>query len=130
MLTLNPTSRRTHSALTLAVLLGSAVFLWGLGYKLSLYQTVVSHHSEPAARLLSQKERPVPILPLDGLFRSGKAPHHPGPQTSSPTDLAQLGRVHLEVVGTPGALPRPSTPLSPPPSRITRSSPRAPPVSA
>jgi hypothetical protein len=132
VLTLNPTSRRRPSALTLAVLLGCAVFLWGLGYKLSLYQPVVSRHSEPAARLLSQKERPVPVLHLDRLFRSGKALHHPGPQTFAPTDLARLDPIHLAAAAAaaPRALTRPSTPLSQQPSRITRSTPRAPPASA
>jgi hypothetical protein len=114
----------------LAVLLGSAVFLWGLGYKLSLYQPVAAHHSEPAARLLSQKERPAAVLHVDRLLRGGKSPHHPGPQTFSPTDMARLDHLHLEVAGEPGALTRPSTPLPQQPQRITGSSPRAPPIGA
>lgn len=130
MLTLNPTSRRRPSSLTLAVLLGSAVFFWGLGYKLSLYQPAAATHSEPAARLLSQKERPAPVLHLDRLFRSGKALHHPSPRILSPTDLARLDPVQLEASGTPAALAGPSTSSPPLPQRITRSSPRAPPIGA
>lgn len=130
VLTLNPTSRRRPSALTLAVLLGTAVFMWGLGYKLSLYQPVAVHPTEPAARLLSQKERPAPVLPLEGLFRSGKAPHRAVPPTLSPTDLARLDPIHLEAAAAPGALPRPSTPLPQQPQRIIGSGPRAPPLGA
>ncbi len=114
----------------LAVLLGTAVFMWGLGYKLSLYQSVAVHHAEPAARLLSQKERPAPVVPLEGLFRSSKAPHRAAPHTLSPTDLAQLDHGHLDVAGAPLDLSRPSTPLPQQPQRITGSSPRAPPIGA
>ena len=42
-----------------AVLLGFAVFFWGLGYKLSLYDLPDSPSTHIAqAKLLSQKERP------------------------------------------------------------------------
>ena len=42
-----------------AALLGFAVFFWGLGYKLSLYDLPDSPSTHiPQAKLLSQKERP------------------------------------------------------------------------
>jgi hypothetical protein len=48
------------------LMLAMAVFVWGLQYKLSLYhgKDAVSH-SAPAAKLLSEKERPVTALALD-----------------------------------------------------------------
>jgi hypothetical protein len=41
------------------VTLGAAVFVWGLSYKLSLYDPPqASSHQMPAAKLLSSRERP------------------------------------------------------------------------
>jgi hypothetical protein len=60
VLTLDRTTRHRHPLLVLAAMLGLAVFLWGLQYKLSLYHSVTIHHATPKAKLLSQRERPVP----------------------------------------------------------------------
>jgi hypothetical protein len=48
------------------LMLAMAVFVWGLQYKLSLYhgKDAVAH-SAPAAKLLSEKERPVTAVSLD-----------------------------------------------------------------
>ena len=56
----NVTRRRFSQFMALAaVLLGFAVFVWGLGYKLSLYDLPGSPSTHMAqAKLLSQKERP------------------------------------------------------------------------
>jgi len=55
------------------VLLGLAVFLWGLGYKLSLYDLPSNPSTHMAqAKLLSQKERPSATQGLEQF--SPKAP--------------------------------------------------------
>jgi hypothetical protein len=60
-----------------AVLLGLAVFFWGLGYKLSLYDLPGSASTHLAqAKLLSQKERPPAAQALEQF--SPKAPQPPG----------------------------------------------------
>ena len=49
--------RHRHPAWTLALLLAVAVSCWGIHYKVSLYHPAVQQRC-PAAKLLSQKERP------------------------------------------------------------------------
>jgi hypothetical protein len=66
---MNPrVTRRKFSELMAlaAVLLGLAVFFWGLGYKLSLYNLPGSPSTHMAqAKLLSQKERPAAAQGLE-----------------------------------------------------------------
>jgi len=64
-------TRRAKPALFL-VMLALAVFGWGLHYKLSLYRSR-SHLARPAqaAKLLSQKERPVSGLQVERLLSRG-----------------------------------------------------------
>lgn len=73
---MNPrVTRRKFSELMAlaAVLLGLAVFFWGLGYKLSLYDLPSSPSTQMAqAKLLSQKERPPAAQGLEQF--STKAP--------------------------------------------------------
>jgi hypothetical protein len=73
---MNPrVTRRKFSELMAlaAVLLGLAVFFWGLGYKLSLYDLPGSPSTHMAqAKLLSQKERPPAAQGLEQF--STKAP--------------------------------------------------------
>jgi hypothetical protein len=71
LLTSDTTTRRRMPALVVILLLAFAVSFWGLQYKLSLYHARVAHPAAPAAKLLSQKERPLAnrlleILPLSG----------------------------------------------------------------
>ena len=54
---LNPKLRQRLPAWTIALLLAVAVSFWGIGYKVSLYHPAVQR-TYPAAKLLSQKERP------------------------------------------------------------------------
>ncbi|HXE08121.1 MAG TPA: hypothetical protein VN612_09500 [Acidobacteriaceae bacterium] len=49
----------------IALLLAFAVSVWGLHYKLSLYQPSASKAHAPAAKLLSQKERPAAAVYLE-----------------------------------------------------------------
>jgi hypothetical protein len=72
MLTLNPTTRRWYHIPALAVILGLAVFLWGLHYKLSLYGSVASQHATPAVKLLSPKEHTVPSGQIERRLGSGQ----------------------------------------------------------
>jgi hypothetical protein len=73
---MNPrvTRRKFSELMALAtVLLGLAVFFWGLGYKLSLYDLPGSPSTHMAqAKLLSQKERPPAAQGLEHF--STKAP--------------------------------------------------------
>lgn len=46
-------------------MLALAVCLWGTHYKLSLYHPSAAHQG-PAAKLLSQKERPVASVQIEG----------------------------------------------------------------
>lgn len=52
-------------------MLAFAVSLWGLQYKLSLYHARVAQPAAPAAKLLSQKERPLANRLLERLPPSG-----------------------------------------------------------
>lgn len=65
---LNNSSGNRHRAVLLPLgllMLSMAVFGWGLQYKLSLYQGKDSiTHLTPAAKLLSQKERPAMVQVL------------------------------------------------------------------
>jgi len=70
-----------HPSIRLSILfftLGVSVFFWGLGYKLSLYEThAASIHRIPQAKLLSREEdgNAREALP-DGLVRPPLAPVH------------------------------------------------------
>jgi len=68
----NKTNRQQLPALLLVLLLGFAVFLWGMRYKLSLYQSDAAQRAVPAAKLLSQKERPVSSDKLANSFIAGQ----------------------------------------------------------
>jgi hypothetical protein len=73
----NLTRRKVSQLMALAaVLLGVAVFVWGLGYKLSLYDLPGSPSTHMAqAKLLSQKERPPAARGLERF--SASAPQFP-----------------------------------------------------
>lgn len=59
--------RHRWLAWTIALLLAFAVSGWGLHYKLSLYSSTALKGRGPAAKLLSQKERPVAASQLEQL---------------------------------------------------------------
>ena len=71
MLKVQSTSRHTAQTLILGVL-GIAVFVWGLHYRISLYQSEVAQRSVPAARLFSQKQRAVLGTPPEKRLRQGR----------------------------------------------------------
>jgi hypothetical protein len=71
MLKFQSTPRHTAQTLILGVL-GLAVFVWGLHYKISLYQSEAAQRSVPAARLFSQKERPVAGTQMEKRLRPGQ----------------------------------------------------------
>ena len=74
--TIDMTTRRTPPALFFVLMLAFAVCFWGLHYKLSLYHFRTAAHG-PAAKLLTQKERPSSNH-LDSAYPAS-------PQTQSPT---------------------------------------------
>jgi hypothetical protein len=51
--------------------LAFAVFAWGLHYKLSLYRSAEIRQHQPAAKLLSQKERPSAVMQMECLLHHG-----------------------------------------------------------
>jgi hypothetical protein len=52
-------------------MLAFTVFFWGLHYKLSLYRSEATQHRQAAAKLLSQKERPLAGIEIDRLVLHG-----------------------------------------------------------
>ena len=80
LLTSDTTTRRRLPAWAVIVMLAFAVSFWGLQYKLSLYQTVAAHPAAPAAKLLSQKERPPASQHLERLLLSSRS-FGKGPRT-------------------------------------------------
>jgi hypothetical protein len=77
---INSPNRRAPIVTAIAVLfLAFSVLGWGTGYKLSLYDSPGNQsRAIPAAKLLSQKERPSPPQVVDGLL-----PESPNHQPSS-----------------------------------------------
>jgi hypothetical protein len=67
LLTVHRTTRRTPPTLCLVLMLVFAVCVWGLHYKLSLYHLGVARAAGPAAKLLSQKERPIASNCVDSM---------------------------------------------------------------
>ena len=72
LVTSDTTTRRRMPALVVILLLAFAVSFWGLQYKLSLYHARVAHPAAPAAKLLSQNERPRANRLLERLSSSGR----------------------------------------------------------
>jgi hypothetical protein len=72
LLTSDTTTRRRMPALVVILMLAFAVSFWGLQYKLSLYHARVAHPAAPAAKLLSQNERPRANRLLERLSSSGR----------------------------------------------------------
>jgi hypothetical protein len=65
-------SQRRTPRSSLALMLGFAVVLWGVQYKLSLYCCEATHRTIPAAKLLSESERPISSVQLEGLLAAGR----------------------------------------------------------
>jgi hypothetical protein len=96
-------SRLKRPAWSVALLLALAVSVWGLHYKLSLYHPSSLHAHGPAAKLLSQKERPTASAQLEqnrAKRRPAASAHSPGIAHSlavviltSPANMLQDGRV-------------------------------------
>src|ERR1022692_2929169 len=76
LVTSDTTTRRRMPALVVILLLAFAVSFWGLQYKLSLYHARVAHPAAPAAKLLSQNERPRANRLLERLAPSGRLVVH------------------------------------------------------
>ena len=125
------TTRRKSPALMLAMALAFAVFVWGLQYKVSLYYSAAAQHAIPAAKLLSQRERPLASAPLerrtlDGLplaAFTGKSLH------GTVADLP--ANAHLETMDRSGERLRTQASFRASDSRhFSRIAPRAPPITA
>ena len=65
-------SRHNRPAWSVALLLALAVSVWGLHYKLSLYRPAALRARGPAAKLLSQKERPTASAQLEQNLANGR----------------------------------------------------------
>lgn len=74
-MTFGGTTRHKYPALLLAVMLGFAVFFWGLQYKLSLYHAAGAPPCAPAAKLLSQRERASCTIQLERAIRARRPVH-------------------------------------------------------
>jgi hypothetical protein len=125
------TTRQKSPALILAVALSFAVFLWGLQYKVSLYYSAAAQRAIPAAKLLSQRERPLASAALERLTHAG-LPLTAFAGRSLHDAVAELpANMYLEALDLsgerPGIPPVPGTPGS---QCFSRTAPRAPPVTA
>jgi len=123
-------TRRKSLAHLLFVLLGVAVILWGIQYKLSLYRSVAVQRAIPVAKLLSQKER----LSTSIVKEFSVAPTDLPFATRTRIALPFSARVALGS-GASGGLGRQSFLASSrrgisPATPFRRASPRAPPVAA
>ena len=58
------------------MLLACTVVFWGVQYKVSLYRSPAAQRSIPAAKLLSQDERPCTTAVVH-IFLWGRTTHHP-----------------------------------------------------
>jgi hypothetical protein len=65
-------SQRNSPKSLLALMLGFAVFLWGVQYKLSLYCSEATRRAIPAAKLLSEAEQPISSARLDRFLAVGR----------------------------------------------------------
>ena len=112
------------------MLVGLAVILWGIQYKLSLYHSVAAQRVIPAAKLLSQKERMATSVaetvalappsrhtagPTSTVARFGALPGSGWRLSSDADKAASLPSDQGEAVGA---------------SAFRQSSPRAPPIAA
>jgi hypothetical protein len=113
------------------VLLAFAVSFWGLHYKLSLYHPPAVHARGPAAKLLSQKERPSVGAQVEQAHAAGKPLAAGGHPTVAHAFAAWVlvtltGRLPGHQIPREAQEDRHRLPLAP-----TRpSSPRAPPITA
>ena len=107
-----------------------AVPFWGLQYKLSLYHSIGEDHSMPAAKLLSEKERPVATPHLNRLAPpAAPEPMAPNNLSSGSWTAGVLGALlacafRFIAVVIPGEMPRLCAPV------VSRSGLRGPPLAA
>ncbi|WP_158824199.1 hypothetical protein [Granulicella sp. S156] len=131
MPSLHSTARRKSPALMLAVALAFAVFVWGLQYKVSLYYSAAAQHAIPAAKLLSQRERPLASAPLERLTLEG-LPLAAFTSKLLHSTVAELpANAHLEALERSGERLRTQPSFNASDSRhFSRIAPRAPPFTA
>jgi hypothetical protein len=124
-------SRLKRPAWSVTLLLALAVSAWGLHYKLSLYHLGAIETRGPAAKLLSEKERPVASAQLEQSLANGSPPASAHSSSidrtlavfilTSPANMLQDGRL----VSPSRHGPRPQLLPS-----IRPSAPRPPPITA
>ena len=127
LLTLNGTTRRNHPVFFLAVMLGIVVFVWGLGYKLSLYHSGIARRNTPVATLLSQKERPAASVLSEHHFGTAQRVRITPYTWKAHADLVVSADAYIETAGRPGDLPESERATSQQYWLLLGSSPRAPP---
>ena len=126
-LTLNGTKRRKHPVFLLAGLLGVVVFVWGLGYKLSLYHSGIARRNAPIASLLSQKERAASGIRSENHFGVGQRVRITPYKWKAHADLVVCADVYIETAGRPWDLPESNRAIAQQYWLLLGSSPRAPP---
>ena len=130
LLKFDQTTRRRMPAWSVIVTLALAVSSWGLQYKLSLYHAAGVRHSMPAAKLLSQKERPVASsLPEASLLAGQPVGHATHPIV--PDHFAALpANAYLEAQRSSEEPPASPVARALPRLLVSPAGPRAPPVTA
>ena len=128
MLTVERKIRRKYSALALVATVACALILWGLQSKLSLYHSASVESGVPIAKLLSQKERPVSTGRLNAPLSSVQ-PFHQALHRNFPGDVGALAvGLQQRDLQSSEAFVQPESFPAPPQQRLTRTSPRAPPI--
>ena len=126
-LTFNGTTRRKHPIFLLAGLLGVVVFVWGLGYKLSLYHSGIVRRNTPIASLLSQKERPSSGIRSENYFGVGPRVRITPYKWKARADVVVCADVYIETAGRTLELPESKRAIAQQYWLLLSSSPRAPP---
>jgi hypothetical protein len=109
-------------------MLGFAVFLWGVQYKLSLYCSEATQRTIPAAKLLSETEQPISGTQLNRFLAVGNplsvAARKPIPDVS----IATTEGIHLSNFDRSGEMWQQLYQAAMCLPRLIQSHPRAPPI--
>jgi hypothetical protein len=76
---------------------GFAVFLWGVQYKLSLYCSETTQRSIPAAKLLSESERPISITQIEKLLAANRPLSFATRNATHETSIGAMEAVRLPI---------------------------------
>jgi hypothetical protein len=124
-----PSQRNSPKSL-LALMLGFAVFLWGVQYKLSLYYSEATQRAIPAAKLLSESEQPISSVQLDRFLAVGHPLSAAARKPIHDASIAATEDVHLSHFDRSVEMWQQCYQAATCFPRLIQSNPRAPPITA